>query len=204
MKCAAGGQLVAVGAALLLLAPRVAAIDLALSTDQIERALKVARSDEPTRAAFHRPYVIDTRAPAIARLEVVTELRRLVLIAEDHVARGDMLFTRGTREASESLHPWRGKVSIGVTVKLDPRNAYLLAPPVDISLQTSSGVLKPNEQRSKSIFDAGAPGARLPVIGANAEADFAAASLAHTTATLVIGLDGTEIARTTIAFEHLR
>jgi hypothetical protein len=174
-----------------------------LTETQIERALELSRSDEKTRRVFHEPYVMDTHHPTVARVEVITELRRLVLLAEEHVARGDLLFTRGTREASDALRPWKDKVSIATTIRFDPRNAYVLAPPVDISLLTPSGEVPRLDQRSRSLFGTGDAGGRLPVVGAEADADFSANMIARVAATMVVRAEGKDIARIPVDFSRL-
>ena len=55
----------------------------------IERAQALARARDSERQQFHRRYVIDLPDPVVTQIEVTTEFRRLVLIAEEHVLRGD-------------------------------------------------------------------------------------------------------------------
>lgn len=187
------------------LAVGTTAIELSLTPARIEAALAVARGDATRRTAFHRPYLIPFADPLVERVEVITEVRRLVLIAEERIAGGNALFAYGTRAAEEALRPWRGKVSILVRLRFDPRNTYVLAPPLDVALVGPVGAVPQQALRSKTLFgfSTGVPGEPLPVTGAEAEADYAAAPLAQQTATLVVRMAGKDVARRAVDFRVL-
>src|SRR2546426_734129 len=88
-----------------------------MSGTDIERAQALARARESERQQFHRRYVIDLPHPVVSQLEVTTEFRRLVIIAEEHVLRGDWMFTRSIRAAETALAPTRGLITIKAQVR---------------------------------------------------------------------------------------
>src|SRR5262245_40269701 len=118
---------------LAMLVPAAGAIDLELSVSQIEAALQTARGSEAGRAAFHAPYVFNAVSELVERIEVITELRRAVVMAETRIAAGDRMFAQSTNSVQEALRPFRRRVSIVATIKLPEPNAYVLAPPLDIA-----------------------------------------------------------------------
>src|ERR1051326_5937638 len=82
----------------------------------IERALSIARGGDGERQEIHRRYVIDLPGQIVTQIEVITEFRRLVIIAEEHVLRGDWMFTRGRRAAEDAIKPLRGVVTVKAQV----------------------------------------------------------------------------------------
>src|SRR5215831_20530968 len=91
----------------------------------IERALSLARARDADRQQFHRRYLVDLPGPAVTQIEIITEFRRLVIIAEEHVLRGDSMFTRGLRAAEEAIKPVRGIVTIKAQVRFNPLNTFI-------------------------------------------------------------------------------
>src|SRR5688500_5127452 len=113
------------------------AIDLNVTQIRIEAALKIARGSESARLAFHRPYIFQASDPSVARIEAIAEFRRIVLIAEERLARGDRLFAQSTLQAQEAVRPWRGRVSVVAEVRFHPQNAYARPPGIDVILAGS-------------------------------------------------------------------
>ena len=66
----------------------LAAIDLDISARHIEAVLAVARGPEAGRAAFHAPYILKASDPLVERIEVITERRRVALLAAERIALG--------------------------------------------------------------------------------------------------------------------
>ena len=190
---------------LVLAAATVAAIDLDISPADIEAALKVARAPESTRAAFHARYVFASNHPAVERIEVVTESRRVVLIAESRIAGGDHLFAHGSRAVSEALRPWRGRVSVIARLRFHPQNTYVMAPSIDLVLRDNSGEVPRLDLRTETLLalSSGVPGERLPVVGAVTEAIFGSAVIGQTTRTVVVRMDGAEVTRLAIDFSRV-
>ncbi len=189
---------------LLALGGAANAVDLALAPAAIEHALTISRADATARRDFHRPYILQVSDPLITSIEVITELRRMVLLAEERVGRGDVLFTRGTRRATAALEPWRGTLSVTVSVRVDPQRVFAVAAPVDLVLTGQSGDVLRRRQRSRTLYGDPGPGGRVPVIGAQVEADFMAMPLAQSPGTLIVSVGGRERRRLPIDFRSLR
>jgi hypothetical protein len=91
------GMAVVLAAASIAAGPSAAAFESPLDRPAMTRALKLARwpATDADRSAFHSRYLFDVRvepnAPIrIDRIEVITEFRRLELIAEHHARLNDL------------------------------------------------------------------------------------------------------------------
>jgi hypothetical protein len=58
------------------------------------------------RAPIHAPYITTLDSEFLERVEIVTEFRRIVLLAEDHILKGDHAFAYSSRIAGEAARPW--------------------------------------------------------------------------------------------------
>src|SRR5687767_7001208 len=85
---------------------------LDLSVADIERALTIARGVPAERAAFHAPYIMQLKNAFVPALEIITEFRRVVRVAEDHILRGDRMFAFSARLAQDAVSPWNDRVSV--------------------------------------------------------------------------------------------
>ena len=182
---------------------------LSMSGGEIERAQQVARARDSERQQFHRRYVFDLHDDTVTQIEVVTEFRRLVLITEEHIFRGDWLFSRGVTAAEKALTPFRGMVTIRAAVRFNPLNtfitppAYLLAigdaesgaPRAVIDTQVTPEYSTPFKARGGKMVSS--------LTGATLEADLPAAELGQTRRVVAVTLDGKELARTTVEFGKL-
>jgi hypothetical protein len=177
-------------------------IALDIGPAEMERVLAIARGPETAREAFHAPYRFEAALP-VESIEVITERRRLALIAAERIALGDPLFTRGTLRAEEALRPWRRRVAIAVRFAFPPNNAYTLAPPIDIALTGGESRLLDSTAETLFAMPPSPPGRPQPVVGARGEAIFDATTLAQATRTLVVTLGPQEVARVTIDFSRL-
>jgi hypothetical protein len=177
----------------------IRAIDLDVTPQEMEQVLAIARGPEGARAAFHAPYVFKG-LPPVETIEVITERRRLALIAAERIALGDPLFTRGTLRAEEALRPWRRRVAVAVRFAFPVNNSYTLGPPVDITL--TGGPTTRLDMQSETLFALPTtnPSQPVPVVGARGEAIFEAASVGQSTRTVVIRLGDREVARQPIDF----
>lgn len=185
------------------------ALVLSMSSSEIERAQQVARSRDSERQQFHRRYIFDLHDETVTQLEVVTEFRRLVLISEEHIFRGDWLFSRSVRSGEEALAPSHGLATIRAMVRFSPLNtfitppAYLLAMsadatgsvPVVLETQVTPQMSVPFKARSGKMVSS--------LIGATFEANIPSAQLGQIARVLSIILDGKEVARTTVEFGKL-
>ena len=185
----------------------VAAIITPLTRAEIERAAALARwpRSDSDRSRFHRPYIIDVTGVAanffaITRIEVITEFRRLELIAEEHARANDTFARGGLRDAQEAIRPWRGRVSIAVQLEFTASNRYLTAVPrveVALGFPNAGGAL---DTRVIGTYGSGDP----PVlIGGTVEATFDATPLARQRVPVLVRCDGRELTRVVIDFARL-
>jgi hypothetical protein len=183
-------------------ASTLSAIDLDVTSRDMEQVLAVARGSDDARTAFHAPYILRTPSP-LDTLEVITERRRLALLAAEKIALGDPLFTQGTLRAEEALRPWRRRVAIVARFAFPVNNAYTTAPTVDITL---ADPLTPRlDLKSETLFALPGtnPAQPVPVVGARGEALFDATGVAQASRTIVIRLGDTEVARVPIDFSKV-
>lgn len=180
------------------------AIKLQLATDDIDRALVIARGREGERARFHAPYVQNLDTPAVQSIEVISEFRRVVLLAEEHILRGDRAFAYSMRMAGDAIQPWKGRVSLVARLRFHPMNTYVSLPSIEITVDGPNadaaliGVLKEPQYAFSS-----APGDQAAIVGAVAEGVFDAALIGQTERTVTVRMDGKELARVKLDFADI-
>jgi len=178
-----------------------------LGQADIERGLALARGRESERAAFHARYVLKPNDPSIEQIEVVTEFRRLVLLAEDHLSRADWMFTQGVKAAETELEPWRGLITLVVRVRFHPLNMYVSVPALHVTLGAPPGgqPFQPLDMTTKGVFapPASKNNKATPLLGAIGNAIFDAAAVGQGQRPVIVVLDTTELFRTTIDFGKL-
>jgi hypothetical protein len=169
------------------------AINLAITPADIERALTIARDRDVIREKFHTPYVLEITDPFVERLEIVTEYRRVVMIAEDHIRKGDRAFAYSSRLAGHALEPWRNRVAVVARLRFHPHNAYVDVPRMEMSVDGPNadlaliGVLK---EPLLAMPDPRNLGAQVPILGAVAEGVFDAKLIGQTRRTVTVKMDG--------------
>lgn len=187
-----------------LMSPRVGALDLDVTLEDIERALAIARATESERAAFHAPYRVAVNTPFVETVEVVSEFRRVVLLAEERIRKGDRAFGYSTRLAAQAVAPWKQRVAIVARLRFHPQNNYVGVPNVEVILpgrqNTRVGVLR---QPILSLPSSN-PADRLPVLGAQVEGVFDAAPLGNATHSFDIHLEGKPVGHATFDLAALR
>ena len=136
--------------------------------------LRIARGSAADRAAFHAGYVSVGGDPAIDGVEVVTELRRVVLLAEAYLAAGEPL--PEADQFTEVLRPFQGRLTVIARIRFHPQNGYTAVPSLDVRLGTGFSMQSALEVRTAAIEDvAAAPGeGRRMIRGALVEASFRA------------------------------
>ena len=173
----------------------------------MERALSLARARDAERQQFHQRYVFNLPGPVVTQFEVITPFRRLVIIGEDHVLRGDVMFTRGLREAEEAIKPARDLITIRATVRFNPMNTFIESPPYTLALSGPGGTLRPIETSLSPQFSVpfkDRDGKKLSsLIGANLESSLDASVIGQTSKTVAVMLDGKDAGHTQIDFSHL-
>jgi hypothetical protein len=188
-----------------LCAPDVAGIVTPLTRADMERATGLARwpRSDADRARFHRPYVFSLGGVAtdffsVRTVEVITEFRRLELIAEEHARLNDNFARAGLRDAEDAIRPWQGNVWIVARLELTNRNRYVRdTPDVGISIGGPQPVAAASA-RTTAVY-----GSESELIGWNVETSFAAAPLRNRRAPIVIRFDGRELTRLRIDFAQL-
>jgi hypothetical protein len=180
---------------------------LSMSGTEIERAQQLARGRESERQQFHRRYLVDLQDATVTQFEVITEFRRLVLVTEEHILRGDWLFSRGTRSAEQALEPFRGRVVVRSTLRFNPLNTYITVPPYVLAAGAPTGASLPAlDTRVTPQFSTPfkVRGKTLTsLVGATLEADISTAELGQTSRRVAVMLEGKEVAHTVVDFARL-
>jgi hypothetical protein len=148
-------------------------------------AVRVAAGSVAERVSFHAGYRSAAADPGIDHLEVITELRRLVLLAELRGARG----WNDVREAREALEAYRGKLTVEARVRFHPQRGYRSLPRLELHLGSSITMQPALDMRAEPVHGP-VPSDEPPVVvGATVEATFAAPAV-RGVHTLVIHVDG--------------
>lgn len=176
----------------------VGALKIDITLADIERALTIARGREGERAEFHARYIQRINTPFVERAEVISEFRRVVLIAEEQIARGDRLFAYSTTKAHDALQVFRRRISIRAQVRFHPQNNYVTLPPVTMALAGNADALIGVTR--DPVYAFAEPGTSAPLMGAVVEGSFNAASIGQARREFVITLDGKELGRVSFDF----
>lgn len=142
----------------------------------LAQAVAVARQRDAAISAFHARYTIALGDPPYDRVELITEYRRAVMTAEEHLKLRELW---DVNKAKAALAPFRGLVSFVLWIKFPPQNTLLQPPfrplPNHEMVVYPKGIppppAKPDMLRLKSssqtiLFSAG--GANFPVAGPGA------------------------------------
>jgi hypothetical protein len=136
--------------------------------DPLKDAATLARTrDDALFESFNRSYNL-AASEMIDRAEIVTEFRRAVLIARDHVLMGDYQFHR--EELEKKLLPFKGLVTFIVQVRLHPHHAFVKAPAYDLYIGTgprSAPIASTGVKRQPVYHQGGGP-----IIAVRLEASF--------------------------------
>ena len=140
-----------------------------------EFALRVARGSTAERVSFHAGYRSIAADPGIDHVEVITELRRLVLLAETHAGPKGSRW-RDAGEAAAALAPYRGLLTLEARIRFHPRNGYTALPSLEVHLDGTATTQPPLDVVVEPVYGAGpAPvDGPPPLVGAVVAATFAA------------------------------
>jgi len=182
------------------------ALILQFKPADIDRALTLARwpTTDAERVRFHERYQFAVNGRvfeyfAVQRLEVITEFRRLVLIAQEHARMNDLFGRGGLRDVEAAMQPGRGRLSIVVHLTFDPTKYITGVPDVKLAMDGSTMQL-PIDVSSSGVYGGG----DSPVlIGARVEAVFDAASVGQEARRVSVYRERNEIARVSIEFGKL-
>jgi len=192
-----------VGAILFLSVQVADALKVGITPQDVDRALAIARSREAERERFHALYIQKVDTPFIESVEVISELRRVVLLAEEQAARGDRQFAYSLTRATAALEVWRRRVAIVARVRFHPQNNYVDAPPVSIRLAGNDSALVGTKRDPILALPPGRTGEFVPVLGAVVEGVFEAEALGQSLRDFVIELEGRELGRVTFDFSTI-
>ncbi len=183
-----------------------AGLIVSMSGADIERALAIARSRDAERQQFHHRYVVDLTDPSVTQIEVITEFRKLVTIAEDHVLRGDLMFTRGLRAAQEAIAPFHGHLTVRAQVRFSPLNTYIQPPPYTIGLGSGASMTPVDTQLLPQYsvpFKARGGKTVSSLIGVSLETTIDPARIGQGVQTIGVMLAGKDVAHASFDFGRL-
>jgi hypothetical protein len=183
----------------------MAALKINITHQDIDRALTIARATDAERQRFHAPYIQEINTPFVERVEAVTELRRVVLLAEDHKGRGDRFFVYSATRAHAALEVFRRRVSIIARVRFHPLNTYVGAPAVTMTMPSNERALVGVKVDPIYALGSNEPGKPqfVPIAGAIVEGSFEAEAIGQDTREFVISLEGRELGRVTFDFSKI-
>src|SRR5262245_56557676 len=98
------------------------AVEVSPGLDDVNRALKLGMSrDAREIARYHSPYRIVVDSAPFDYIDLVTPLRRVVLLAEETTRAGNRV---GQREALALLDRTRGELELRLEMSFHPLNTY--------------------------------------------------------------------------------
>lgn len=169
----------------------------------LEFALRVAGGSTAERVSFHAGYRSVAADPGIDQVEVITELRRMVLLAEIHAGASGRPW-RDAREACHALAPYRGRLTLEARVRFHPQKGYTSLPSLDVHLASVFAMQPALDVRADPIRGSGpAPiGEPSPIVGAVVEAAFPVPAV-RGVHTLVIHVDHVYLLLATIDLSRM-
>lgn len=179
----------------LIAMPSLSAIDLDVTTQDVERALSIARGPDRDRARFHAPYIQTLTTLGVDSVEVVSEFRRYVLTAEDRIRQGDRVFGFSSSLAQQALAPWKTRVAIVARLRFHPQNNYITIPPAEIALEGNERALVGVRTDPILALPLPDPTVGTPVLGAVVEGVFDALAVGQGVREFVVRLARKELAR---------
>ena len=172
-----------------------AAHKINISDQDIAAALSIARSTDADRARFHAPYIKAVNTPFVERAELISEFRRVVLLAEERRAKGDHGFSYSNGAASAALEVWRRRLSVVARVRFHPQNTYITVPQIEMSMAGHERALIGVLKEPVYALATGTPGDFIPIMGAVVTGVFEAETIGQGEREFVIRMDGKELGR---------
>lgn len=188
----------------------IRAIDVPLSRYDMARALALAGwpSSDSDRARFHERYLIAVNGPvvdfmAVEQVEVITEFRRLELIAEEHVSLNDLFGRAGVQDAEQALRPSRGQLSLVVHFAFQGMNPNINSLPSIEVARDDFSVIPAIDIRRTGIYGYCVDFGGCALIGGRVESVFEAVMVGQRTRSLRVRRNGTELAHVVVDFARL-
>jgi hypothetical protein len=188
------------------------AITFPVTRVDLERAVALARWPRPDadRARFHERYLFTVNSPPVAswiveQVEVITEFRRVELLAEEHEKLHDLWGKGGAfRDVEESMRPWVGRVAVVARLALRTTLPYSGdVPAVEIAIGGARVMTSKDVRRTDLYANCGGVVSGCPVIGGIVEAIFDAAAIGNTTRPVIVRWKGDELADVLFDFAGL-
>ena len=173
----------------------LAAIKIDISPQEIDQALTISRSRDQDRVKFHAGYIKKVDTPFVDQAELVTELRRVVLLAEERARLGDRFFGYSVSTATEALKVWRRRISVIARIRFHPQNNYVGVPPVAIAADGNDRALIGVRREPVMALSSGRKDEFVPILGALIEGVFEAEALKGGVREFVISLEGKVLGR---------
>jgi hypothetical protein len=197
-----------VSAAVLILPAPITAVTEILTERDIAQALGIANGSDAARTLFHAAYLVSVDSDTVERLEVITEVRRFVLAAEEQLSAGNWMVGRGGydskgRTIKDMLRPRAGQVSIRARLRFHPLNNYGALPPFDILLGEPT-LLPIDAVRTPHVTPAtGEPGTRDVITGATIETFYNAPTIGDRVLPVRMIAEGKEMLRASVDFSRV-
>ena len=178
---------------------RVGALEVELTDPAMQRALRLARfpASDADRVRFHGRYIIPIGGPIangalLESIEIITEFRRMELIAEHHARINDLFGRSSLTEPRRELAPWQGKVYVAARVRLT--GTAIAIPPIRIALDSLPPV-GPGEVQSIDSGDA--------VVGGVVTVPFESRAVGQSIRIATVATDGGVLGQARIDFREL-
>lgn len=178
------------------------AIIVSITSADLDRAISIGRSSDAERARFHAPYIVRLNDATVEQFEVVTELRRAVLIVEERARLGDRIFGLGQLETA--LRPFHNQVTIRATLRFHPMNALPGIPAYELRVGTPEDRLLALGPTVRSpIYVQGGRDKAQSLMGATLELTFDSGIIGQSRQPVTVVLEGKPVASTAIDFARL-
>lgn len=178
------------------------AIITPLTSLDVQAALALARwpTTDAQREAFHDRYVSPIHARPVGftiltQIEVITEFRRVEMIAEEHARLNDSFGRGGTDEVIDAIRPWRGTLTVSAHVDFLRTQYIVTVPALDVVI---NGVGRPVSVRSNGVYVDDA------LVGATIEAAYRSDAIGQMSHVVHVIVDGKELGSTSIDFGAIR
>ena len=188
-----------------------------ISARLIEEALGIGQSRiESVHTRFHQPYRLQIARAPFDYIDVITPVRRVVLLAEERSRLGIRGFTQN--EAATELGASAQVVELRVEMTFHPQNVFIGVPAYEVTLvgtgrggRLMAGTLEriprfgPRIEGAPTIPIPNGPPGGQPLTGGTVIATFAVGAINGTgTYEVVITESDKELARTRVDFSALR
>ncbi len=191
-------------------ATNVHAVLSGLTPSDIQRAVALARWPRTNAdwQRFQQRYVFPVKgevvdAWSVEQIEVITEFRRAALMAQQHARLNDSWGRGGIGEVEDAMRPWRGRLTIAVSLHLTPTLLYVASvPEVEVRVGDSGAAPVISYRRTELCSSSGADSG-CAVTGGQVDADFDTATIGQAKRVITVLWKDRQLARVAIDFASL-